>query len=51
MALLLHQQYLVLSLVVLDANEDWFSFACYEDVFFLECVDALLREYQNRAVI
>jgi hypothetical protein len=51
MALLLHQQYLVLSLVLLDANEDWFPFACYEDVFFLEYVDALLHEYQNHAII
>jgi hypothetical protein len=51
MASSLHQWYLVLSLVVSDANEDWFSFACYEDVFFLEYIDAFLREYQNRAVI
>jgi hypothetical protein len=45
MALLLHQGYLVLSLVISDADEDWFPFACYEDVFFLEYVDALLCEY------
>jgi hypothetical protein len=41
MAPLLHQRYLVLSLIILDANEDWFLFACYEDVFFLEYIDAL----------
>ncbi len=51
MALLLHQWYLVLSLVILDANEDWFPFACYEDVFFLEYIEALLREDQNCAII
>jgi hypothetical protein len=43
--------YLVLSLVISDANEDWFPFACYEDVFFLEYVDALIYEDQNRAII
>jgi hypothetical protein len=36
MASLLHQWYLVLSLVISNANEDWFPFACYADVFFLE---------------
>ncbi len=41
MAPLLHQWYLVLSLVILDANEDWLPFACYEDVLFLEYVDTL----------
>jgi hypothetical protein len=41
---LLHQQYLVLSLVISDADEDWFPFACYEDIHFLEYVDALLCE-------
>jgi hypothetical protein len=44
MAPLLHQRYLVSSLVILDANEDWFSFACYEDVLFLEYIDTLLCE-------
>ncbi len=44
MALLLHQWYLVLSLVILDADEDWFSIACYEDILVLEYVDALLHE-------
>ena len=44
MAPLLHQWYSVLSLVILDADEDWFFFACYEDVLFLEYVDTLLHE-------
>ncbi len=44
MAPLLHQRYLVSTLVVSYANEDWFPFACYEDIFFLEYIDALLCE-------
>jgi hypothetical protein len=44
MALLLHQWYVVSSLVILDADEDWFPFAYYEDVFFLKFVDTLLCE-------
>jgi hypothetical protein len=44
MAPLLHQWYLVLSVVISDADEDWFSFACDEDALFLEYIDALLRE-------
>jgi hypothetical protein len=47
MASLVHQWYLVPSLVISDANEDWFPFACYEDVFFLEYIDALLCGYQT----
>jgi hypothetical protein len=38
-------------MVISDADEDWFPFACYEDIFFLEYVDTLLREDQNRATI
>ncbi len=36
--------YLVSFFVILDANEYGFAFACYEYVFFLEYIDALLRE-------
>ncbi len=39
---LLHQRYLVASLVISDADENGFAFACYEDIFFLEYIDALL---------
>jgi hypothetical protein len=37
-----YKGYSVLSLVILDADEDWFPFACYADVFFLEYLDTLL---------
>jgi hypothetical protein len=41
---LLHQGYLVLSFFISDADENWFAFASYEDVFFLEYIDALIYE-------
>jgi hypothetical protein len=44
MAPLLHQWYSVSSLVILDADEYGFAFACDEDVYFLEYFDALLCE-------
>jgi hypothetical protein len=44
MSSLLHQWYSVLSLVIFNANENGFAFTCYEDVFFLEYIDALLHE-------
>ncbi len=44
MSLLLHQWYVVLPLVILDANENGFALAYDEDVFFLEYINALLPE-------
>jgi hypothetical protein len=51
MAPLFHQWYSVLSLVILDADEDLFPFACYENVIFLEYIDGILCEDQNCAVV
>jgi hypothetical protein len=51
MARLLHQHYSILSLVISDADEDWFPFAHYEDVIFLEYIDALFCEDRTRAIV
>jgi hypothetical protein len=41
---LLHQRYLVSSMTISNSNEDGFAFACNEDVFFFEYIDAVFCE-------
>jgi hypothetical protein len=38
---LLHQRYLVFSMTISNSDEDGFTFACNEDVFFFEYIDAV----------
>jgi hypothetical protein len=41
---LLHQRYLELSMTISNSDEDGFAFACNEDVFFFEYIDAVFCE-------
>ncbi len=44
---LLHQRYLVLSMVISNSNEYGFAFACDEYVFFLEFIDSLFMNTET----